>query len=91
MYYAAAVLDPCIKSNLIKEQYSDKAIDVIKRIQDYLKKEYQKLLPPPPPSTNTELPLSASVHQLGLLRKARKSNGSAICDIDRYLDTLSLD
>jgi hypothetical protein len=90
MYYAAAVLDPRIKCNLIKEQYGDEATDIIKRIRDYLKKEYQKPLPPPS-STNTKLPPITSVHQLGLLRRARKSNGSAICDIDRYLDTLSLD
>jgi hypothetical protein len=91
MYYAAAVLDPRIKCNLIKEQYSNNATDVIRRIQEYLKKEYQKPLPPPTPSTDIELPPSASVHQLGLLRRARKSIGSTLCDIDRYLDTPSLD
>ena len=80
MYYAAVVLGLCIKCNLIKEQYSNKAIVVIKRIQDYFKKEYQKPLPP-----------NASVHQLGLLRRACKSNGSAIYNIDQYPDTLSLD
>jgi hypothetical protein len=33
---------------------------------------------------------SASVHQLGLLRIARKSAGRAICDINGYLNTLAI-
>lgn len=91
MYCAAAVLDPRIKCNLIKEQYGDKAPDIIERMRDYLKKEYQKPLLPLAPSAEVKLPPGASVHQLGLLRRARKSTGSAICDLDRYLDTPSLD
>jgi hypothetical protein len=62
MYYAAAVLDLRIKCNLIKEQYSNNATDVIKQIQEYFKKEYQKPLPPQTPSTDIELPASASVY-----------------------------
>jgi hypothetical protein len=91
MYYAAMVLDPCIKSNLIKEQYGDEAIDVIKRIKDWFKKEYQSPLPPLAPLAEVKLPSNVSVHQLGLLRRARKSTSLVSYDIDRYLDTLTLD
>jgi hypothetical protein len=40
LYYAAAILDPRIKSNLIQEQCSTNADKIILRIQEYLKQEY---------------------------------------------------
>jgi hypothetical protein len=91
MYYTATILDLRIKCNLINKQYSDKATTVIQRIQEWLKKEYQRPLPPQLPSTNVELPLSASVHQLGLLRRACKSASGVVYDIDQYLNTLAID
>lgn len=39
IYFAATVLDPRIKLNLIKEQYPDTADDIILRNREYLKKE----------------------------------------------------
>ena len=44
-------------------------------------------------STNTEiqLPIGANIHQLGLLRRARKASNWTTCDVDRYLDTNSID
>ena len=48
-------------------------------------------MPPQLPSAEIELPPSASVHQLGLLRRARKSTSGAIFDIDQYLNTPAID
>jgi hypothetical protein len=45
IYYIAAVLDPPIKCTLIREQYGEDADDIIKRIREYLKTEYQKKSP----------------------------------------------
>ena len=91
MYFAAAVLDPRIKCNLIKEQYPDTADEIIERIRVYLKKEFAA----PASSTTIQaelvVPLNTSLHQLGLLRRAHKPSSLAASDIDRYLDTPSLD
>jgi hypothetical protein len=91
MYYAASILDPRIKCNLIKEQCGDGANNIIEKVRVYLKEEWQKIESCPARSTDTQLPPSANLHQLGLLRRARKSNGSTASDIDRYLDTGSID
>jgi hypothetical protein len=48
-------------------------------------------LPPPDPLAKVKLPSNRSVHQLGPLRRARKSTSLAICDIDWHLNTLTLD
>jgi hypothetical protein len=40
LYYAAAILDPRIKSNLIREQCGTSADEIILRIREYLKQEY---------------------------------------------------
>jgi len=85
------VLDPRIKCNLIHEQYGDGANDIIFRVREYLKKEYQKLQPPSSQYIDVELPLNSNLHQLGLLQRARKSNTTIASDIDRYLNTESLD
>jgi hypothetical protein len=40
LYYATAILDPRIKSNLIQEQYGTGADEIILQIREYLKQEY---------------------------------------------------
>jgi hypothetical protein len=42
-------------------------------------------------SANIELPQNASIHQVSLLRKARKPTDTIHSNINRYLDTESLD
>jgi hypothetical protein len=91
MYYAAAVLDPRITCNLIREQCRDGANGIILRICEYFKKEYQQQQPLTKRSTDVSIPHNVNQHQLGLLRRVRKSNTSTLCDIDRYLDLESLD
>ena len=58
----AIVLDPRIKCALIKEQYSDRAQEIIQRIKEWLKSEYQQ----PPISTvplvEPTLPSNANIH-----------------------------
>jgi hypothetical protein len=91
VYFAAAVLDPQIKCNLIKEQYPDTANKIIKRIRVYLKKEFAALALSTTIRAKLVVPSNTSLHQLGLLRRARKPSSLAASDIDRYLDTPSLD
>jgi hypothetical protein len=40
LYYAIAILDPRIKSNLIREQCSTSANKIILQIREYFKQEY---------------------------------------------------
>jgi hypothetical protein len=90
MYYAAAVLDPRIKCNLIKEQ-CDNPNGVIEKVRKYLKEEFHQSEALEAPLSSVELPHGVNQHQIGLLRRARKSTSCATCDIDRYLNTDSVD
>jgi hypothetical protein len=90
-YHTAAVLDPRIKCTLIREQYGDGADDITKRIREYLKKEALKSDAPFERSTDILVLYNANQHQLGLLRRARKSNLATLCGIDRYLDSEAID
>jgi hypothetical protein len=87
MYHAAAVLDPRIKFTLIREQYRDKADEIVGRVRKYLKEEWEKQSPMVPQSEEIKLPPGSDLHHLGLLRRARKSSNWTTCDIDRYLNT----
>jgi hypothetical protein len=90
MYYAAAVLDPRIKFNLIDEQCDDPE-KIRKDVKGYLKKEWLKAVPIENiTQEEVELPEGASLHQLHLLRRARNTATSSVCDIDRYLDSPAL-
>ncbi len=61
---------------------------MIQRIRAFLKKEYLKTVPVlNAGSQESSLPRRASAHQINLLKRARKSITSKICDIDRYLDS----
>lgn len=91
MYYTAAVLDPRIKTTLIEEQYREEAAGIIKHIKDYLKHEHRTPAPLSIAITDIELPYSASIYQLGLLRRARRTEGLTASDIDRYLDEPTID
>jgi hAT family C-terminal dimerisation region len=86
MYHVAAVLDPRIKCTLIKEQYGDGAKEIIQRIKDWLKSEYQQAPTSAASSIEPTLPSNANIHQVNLLLRARKSVASTLSDIDRYLD-----
>jgi hypothetical protein len=62
IYYTAAVLDPCVKLTLIRKQYSNGAPEIIKRIKDYLKREYQTAPPDVSTSREAKLPRGVSAH-----------------------------
>jgi hypothetical protein len=88
MYYAAAILDPRIKTRLIKEQYAEGAAKIMEDIQKYLKKEFQKSSPEARSrSSDIQFPKGVHHHQLNLLLRARNTRTSTGNDIDRYLDT----
>jgi hypothetical protein len=91
MYHTAVVLDPQVKLTLIREQYGDGAPEIIKRIKDYLKREYQTATPNALAPGEVNLPRGVSAHQINLLRWARKSSSLALCDIDRFLDSEPLE
>ena len=91
MYYAAAVLDPQIKTTLIKEQCEDGADDIIKRIQEYLKKESLQEQVQAPKTIEVSILQNTNRHQLGLLQRAHKTTASVLCDIDRYLNSEAID
>jgi hypothetical protein len=40
IYFAAHVLDPRVKFTLIREQYGDKAQEIINRVMAYFKQQY---------------------------------------------------
>jgi hypothetical protein len=89
IYLAAHVLDLRIKTTNIKEQYEDKSDVIIKRIREYLKKEYLK-----PgaslaiPRLKAPFPKEANIHAIGLLRRAYRNREAPLAsDINRYLDS----
>jgi hypothetical protein len=93
IYLAAHVFDPRIKTTNIKEQYGDKSNVIIKRIREYLKKEYLKpgasLAIPRP---EAPFPKRANIHAIGLLRRAYRNREALLAsDIDRYLDSEPID
>jgi len=87
MYYAAHVLDPRVKFNLIDEQCDD-PMQVKKDVRDFFKREWLTGQPPKRsvPAGEIKAPKGASQHSLNLLRRAKVSSDSGVCDIDRYLD-----
>jgi hypothetical protein len=87
MYYAAAVLDPRVKTTLIREQCGNDANDYINRIRTYLKNKFGAKPYPAPLQNTLNIPANASLYHLGMLRRARQSNSFVLSDIDRFLDT----
>jgi hypothetical protein len=61
MYYTAAVLDPRIKCNLIKDQCDDPN-RIITKIRAYLKEEWQKPEVVQSQVNDVELPLGSNLH-----------------------------
>jgi hypothetical protein len=85
MYFAAHVLDPQIKTTLIREQYNkDEADKLIDRIRTYLKNEFGDYAPATTSQSTAKVPANVSIHHLNLLRRARQSNTINHNDINRY-------
>ena len=62
IYFTAYVLDPRIKTTLIREQYSNAADELILRIRTYLKKEFSSSAPITTSYGAPVIPVNASLY-----------------------------
>jgi hAT family protein len=85
LYYVASVLDPRIKSSLIRSQMNEQdAVLIISQVREFLKKEYPH---EPPISREVDRPPGMSETMWRTLRKVQPSQRTLLSDIDRYLDS----
>ena len=91
MYFAAHVLDPRFKTQLIEEQYGSEATEIVDEIKAYLKKQWpqQDQAAAPVQDVDFQQFSGIDIHTANLLRRAQRlqQNTNASDDIDAYFSS----